>query len=443
VIVAAYAAVGATNRFPSRLIAARCNLSHCLDVPKAALDNGLMKSSNNLPSSGSPASDCEVGAISEAALESEPRLLVWLGRNWWRLAVVSVLLMVACAVSLQMLFPRLSVWEWFFVVAILGGALEMSFLVAYFASGRAARKQSPLQRGLWGAAGGIIGAVSVQIGAQIGSGQFTFDSIFTTFTRKEVWAVLIIAMVAAAIVTVFYVLIAKLQARQSDLELQKAYADADRERLAKRNTEAELKLMQAQVEPHFLYNTLANLRYLAESGSPRALEMVDHLIEYLRLSLPGFRNDSTTLRNELDLARAYLAIMQIRMGSKLKSRIDVDNHLLNVQLPPLMLLTLIENAVKHGVGCAPAGGEIVVSARAVADYIELKVADTGAGFAQAEMANNRRPSQHGLHVGIGLTNIRERLDAIYGGGIGGAQLTLVANEPAGVIAKIIIPRNVK
>jgi signal transduction histidine kinase len=360
---------------------------------------------------------------------TEPTLSEWLRREKWRFAIVSVLLMAVFAVSLQMLFPKPSPLSWFFVVFILGGALEASFLFAYFGAGRYAGTQTPLRRAQWGAAGALTGVISTLVGIQLGSGKPLTD----VFVRKEVWAVVIIAGLAMIVVSFVYVQVSRLRVRQHDLRLLKAQLEADRARLAKRNMEAELKLMQAQVEPHFLYNTLANLRYLTESQSPMALELIDQIIDYLRLSLPGFRADLAPLRDEAALARAYLAIMEIRMGGKLRSTIDIPDALLDLSLPPLLVLTLVENAVKHGVARAPDGGEIVVSARADRDHIELRVTDTGVGL--AEITN--RPSQQRSGAGVGLANVRDRLAAVYGNE---ATLTLTANVPRGAIARIHLPK---
>jgi signal transduction histidine kinase len=360
---------------------------------------------------------------------AEPTLGEWLRREKWRLVIASALLMVAFATSLQMLFPKPSPLSWFFVVVILGSALEMSFLFAYFGTGRHAGAQTPLRRALWGGAGAIVGVVSTLAGIQLGAGKPLAD----VFTRREMWAVVIIAISAMIVVSFVYIQITKLRARQHHLRLLKAQVDTAHERLAKRNMEAELKLMQAQVEPHFLYNTLANLRYLTESRSPMALEMIDHIIDYLRLSLPGFRAEVAPLRDETALARAYLAIMEIRMGGKLRATIEIPDELLDVPLPPLLVLTLVENAVKHGIARAPDGGEIVVSARANHDQIELCVADTGVGL--AGMGSTR--VEQANRTGVGLANVRDRLAATYGNE---AVLTLTANAPRGAIARILLPR---
>jgi LytS/YehU family sensor histidine kinase len=188
--------------------------------------------------------------------------------------------------------------------------------------------------------------------------------------------------------------------------------------------QAELKLLQAQVEPHFLFNTLANLRHLVQTGSPEALAMLDHLVHYLRTALPDIRTPGSTVGRETELARAYLEIMRIRMGGALEFTIDVAPEAAAEEWPPLMLMTLVENAVKHGV--APRGnGRIAVQAARDAKGIRVVVEDDGPGLT--------RP----LGRGVGLANVRERLRALYGGR---ARLDLEQREPAGMRAVIEIAR---
>jgi signal transduction histidine kinase len=361
----------------------------------------------------------------------DPLLSAYLTKGWWRIELVSVPLIAVFSAGLQILFPKPFALTWFFVVMILVVSLQVGFLFAYFRIGRAAPAQSPLQIGMWAGLAAIVFLASIQYGFVLGSER----TLQGAMTHKNLLAVMMIAFASATVAGLAYVVIGKLNAQQDALKLEKAHADADRERLAKRNTESELKLMQAQVEPHFLYNTLANLRYLTESGSPQALAMIDHLIDYLRLSLPNFRSAFTTLRDEIALANAYLAIMEIRMGGKLRSAVDIPNAILEMRLPPLILLTLIENAVKHGIGRAPQGGEIDISAIEQNEFIELRVTDNGAGLNQTakESALNRQQ-----HSGVGLANIRERLAMIYGTD---ATLSVTAREPKGVIASICIPRD--
>ena len=189
--------------------------------------------------------------------------------------------------------------------------------------------------------------------------------------------------------------------------------------------QARLNLLHAQVEPHFLYNTLASAQYLTRSEPAQADRMLGHLIQYLRHSLPSAEETLSTLGEELERARAYLEILKIRMGARLEMRIDVPDALRAVTLPPMMLQTLVENAIKHGLEPKPGGGTVWILARRDGDSVAITVADDGQGFGAA-----------GGGTGIGLKNVRERLQLVYGPR---ASLAVVANVPDGVAATLTVP----
>jgi signal transduction histidine kinase len=190
-------------------------------------------------------------------------------------------------------------------------------------------------------------------------------------------------------------------------------------------TVAKLSLLHAQVEPHFLYNTLASAQILTRSDPPRADEMLGNLITYLRHSLPRTEDALSTVGEELERARAYLDILKIRMGARLHLQIDVPEPLRAVLFPTMMLQTLVENAIKHGLEPQPGGGTVWILARSLDASIAVTVADDGRGF-----------SAEGGGTGIGLRNVRERLRLAYGAAAGFA---IVANFPAGVAATITVP----
>lgn len=172
---------------------------------------------------------------------------------------------------------------------------------------------------------------------------------------------------------------------------------------------AELKSLQAQVEPHFLYNTLANTRYLARHAPERAVEMLDHLIAYLRTALPDMRTPSSTLARECELAGHYLALMEIRFGTRLATRIACPEDLGSLPIPPMMLMSLVENAVQHGVEPKPGAVCVSVAAALRGDgRLGIVVRDDGAGVQSGQGATL-------LGSGVGLRNVRERLQALYGG----------------------------
>jgi signal transduction histidine kinase len=197
-----------------------------------------------------------------------------------------------------------------------------------------------------------------------------------------------------------------------------------REEAARRLAEAELKLLQAQIEPHFLFNTLSNVLQLVDADPPRAKKMLHNLTSYLRGSLGRTRAGATTLGEELDLVRAYLEIQAVRMGSRLTWRISCPDDVRHLTLPPLLLQPLVENALRHGLEPKPGGGEVSVSAARERDELVLEVRDDGLGL------DPRRPA------GVGLTNVRERVRALSGGR---GSLTLRPAEAGGLCARIALP----
>ncbi|HET6981626.1 MAG TPA: histidine kinase [Myxococcaceae bacterium] len=188
--------------------------------------------------------------------------------------------------------------------------------------------------------------------------------------------------------------------------------------------EARARLLEAQIEPHFLFNTLANVRQLQRTDPGTGLEMLDDLIEYLERSLPGLQRERTTLDEERALVAAYLRLHRPRFGSRLQYDIAFPEPLLGCELPSMMLLTLVENSLKHGLGQLPEGGAIRVSAETIGEALIVDVADNGAGMGA------------GTGGGTGLANLRSRLALRYGDA---ARLTLSLNEPRGVRASLRIP----
>jgi len=212
--------------------------------------------------------------------------------------------------------------------------------------------------------------------------------------------------------------------REAHARTQILRAEADRNLLSKQAAEAELKLMQAQVEPHFLFNTLASVQFLTETDPPMAGLMLGHLLSYLRAAVPQLRSGSTTLGQEAELARAYLSIMQMRMETRLSFSIDIPASLESHPFPPMLLMSVVENAIKHGIEPQAEGGEVRLEAKQIDGSLIVSVTDSGRGFAEH------------LGQGVGLTNLRERLKALYGQR---SQLRLDAILPHGAKATIEIP----
>jgi signal transduction histidine kinase len=195
--------------------------------------------------------------------------------------------------------------------------------------------------------------------------------------------------------------------------------------LAQAALASELKALQAQIEPHFLYNTLANTRYLVRHHPERAVETLDHLIAYLRSALPDLRAPMSTLGRECELAAHYLALMAIRYGERLSVELHCADDARGAALPPLMLMPLVENAVQHGV--EPHAGPVTVrvSARRERDQVHIDVRDNGAGVGATVLGS-----------GVGLRNVRQRLDALYGDA---AAVSLGVGDDGWTVAHIVMP----
>jgi len=189
---------------------------------------------------------------------------------------------------------------------------------------------------------------------------------------------------------------------------------ADREAAAqaaqRQAAESRLRLLEAQLEPHMFFNTLANLHVLIGIDPPRAQAMLDQLIAFLRATLNGSRALEHPLQAEFERTRDYLALMQVRMDDRLRIRFDLPETLAEVPVPPLLLQPLVENAIKHGLEPSVTGGRIEVKAAREGDTLTLAVRDTGVGLGQRD--SNGTSFRKG--TSFGLQHVRERLETLYG-----------------------------
>lgn len=192
--------------------------------------------------------------------------------------------------------------------------------------------------------------------------------------------------------------------------------------------DTRLRLLQAQVAPHFLFNTLANVRELVSTGSPRAAPVLESLIAYLRATVPRLNQPVSTLGQELELVRAYLEVMHMRMPDRLQFSVEADDDARALVCPPMTLLTLVENAMRHGIDPTEEGGRIDVRVSTKDGRGCAVVTDTGMGLA--------RGSDGLAGLGTGLANLRERLQLAFGGD---ANVRLSENQPHGVRAEIDFP----
>jgi sensor histidine kinase YesM len=222
--------------------------------------------------------------------------------------------------------------------------------------------------------------------------------------------------------------------QQAQKQAARATETAEAESLKRQVVEARMAAMQAQVEPHFLFNTLASIDHLIETDPARASQMQKNLIALLRASMPTMReaagggggNGVRELGREIAVIRPYLEILKVRMEERLTTEVAVPEGLLSAEFPPMMLQTLVENAIKHGLEPKAEGGHLRVAGEIVHGKLQMTVADTGLGFGKAATAG----------TGVGLANIRERLQLLYGSR---ATLTVAENQPSGTVVTITVP----
>ena len=201
--------------------------------------------------------------------------------------------------------------------------------------------------------------------------------------------------------------------------------ELERSELERHALDTRMRLLQVQVQPHFLFNTLANVRALVNAGSPRAPAVLDSLIDYLRAAVPRLNEPASTLAHEVQLVRAYLELMQMRLPDRLQFTLAIDPDALALRCPPMTLLTLVENAVRHGIDPAEDGGRIDVVVQRREGRLCVGVCDSGVGLRSA-----------GSNLGTGLTSLRERLQLIFGAA---ALVRITAVEPRGVRAEVEFP----
>jgi sensor histidine kinase YesM len=281
----------------------------------------------------------------------------------------------------------------------------------------------------------LIGApIGYYIGASLGllitEGKLnSFDLLVSKDNQTSV----LMSVFMSVLVSLFAVTFLWSKSKIAQVEAQREKEKARVAEIEKRALQAQLQLLQAQIEPHMLFNTLANLQGLMAIDVARAQHMLEQLIRYLRASLQLSRVQHTSLAHEFGLLEAYLALIAVRLGKRLRYTIDLPDDLAQQTIAPMLLQPLVENAIKHGLEPKVLGGEIHVLARREGELMHLIVRDTGLG-----LPPDYDPEQVSIdqQSGVGNANIRERLLALYGEQ---GKLILEKNVPEGVIAHLYIP----
>ncbi len=358
----------------------------------------------------------------------------WTKKNWLQLLLGLGALVGAITASISLMSPGRNLYELAVIVLILVIVVLFSLMSAWFGAAQRLEKRkftsgkSMLGLIILSVLGGLLGLFS---GLYLSGG---WDHALVKFQRLAgvaIGATLLFAMIEGGVI----LLILHIRRQQVERANKALQEQANAEKLARQLTESRLKLMQAQVEPHFLFNTLASVQELAENGAPAAAALIAQLITFLRGGLTGLRNESTTLEREFAMAQAYLNIMKVRMGDRLQFSLDLPPEMASLSVPPAMLISLVENAIKHGLEPAVNGGQITVTAFAQGEKIGLRVADNGMGLNTSKRASEGVNATEG---GVGLDNIRERLQAMYRDT---TMLTVAAAAgETGFVATLLLPK---
>jgi len=260
--------------------------------------------------------------------------------------------------------------------------------------------------------GSFIGVLLGTVVAGIGPSLF--------FQKYSLIQMIILGLLFGSIISYFFV-------SRETISATKALIQQERiKRLTseKKAVEGNLKLLQAQIEPHFLFNTLSNILSLLETDLDKGKHMLEDLTHYLRTSLSKTRGNITTIGQEMEMIRAYMNIFKVRMGDRLRYTITVPDNLKDLPFYPMLIQPLVENAIKHGLEPKIEGGEVSISGEKIGDTLRFEIADTGLGLYKDSA------------LGTGLSNIKARLQSLYGDT---ARLILEENHPCGLKAIIEVP----
>ncbi|MGV7207720.1 sensor histidine kinase [Oxalobacteraceae bacterium A2-2] len=288
------------------------------------------------------------------------------------------------------------------------------------------RQASGRQRRLYGA---VLVAVSVVLGIVLGTAILRGRSPLAILQNS---GALTVTLLFAVGIGLFMTLVHVASEHRIAREILEARGKEQAAVTAALLSEARLRALQAQIEPHFLYNTLANVLSLIGPQPERAQHMLERFIAYLRASLAASREERSTLGAEARLIAAYLDVLAVRMGDRLRYRIELPDELRQVPIAPMLLQPIVENAIAHGLEPKVEGGEVALTVGRQDSRLRIEVSDTGVGLDGAPV-KSAKPGG-----GVGLSNLRERLASLYGGA---AQVQLLENQPSGMIVRLLLPLN--
>jgi sensor histidine kinase YesM len=263
----------------------------------------------------------------------------------------------------------------------------------------------------------VIGVIAGMQGAD-----WMFHIGFGNWAVTPGWLMSIVAtstIISLVLSTIFY-----LRERDARAQAQLAHEREVSERMQRDAVAANLRALQAQIEPHFLFNTLANVASLIDRDASQAKRMLERFNSFLRASLAATRTERTTLAAERELISSYLDVLRVRMGPRLEYSVEIEPGLESFALPPMLLQPVVENAIRHGLEPQVAGGRVQFRARREGNDVVIDIRDTGVGFGATTTG------------GVGLTNLRDRLQGLYGGA---ARLTIGENAPSGAVVTLRLP----
>lgn len=304
--------------------------------------------------------------------------------------------------------------SWFLPVLafnLAGFGLLIGGVAVWFNSAEAFRHRRRFALGL------LFGALGACVGIAMGSSTPLAEQL-PRLARVLPAAALVGLLCAAPLL-----MLASYRRRLHTAQMAQLQRDAERERLARELSESKLRMLRAQIEPHFLFNTLGAVQQLAADGAPRAAALTADLIDFLRASFSDMRCEQVSLKTEFATVASYLRVMQARMGARLRFALALPPALERLEVPSMIVLTLVENAIKHGIEPSLHGGEIGVTAEAEGDSVCIRVRDSGVGMSVTPGA------------GAGLDNVRRRLELAYGERAG---LALRDADP-GLVAELRLP----
>ncbi|KFC74483.1 sensor histidine kinase [Massilia sp. LC238] len=337
--------------------------------------------------------------------------LTYRGRRFW-LAIAKFALAFTCIGLLMELALDKGSWIAPVVVAnLLGFGLLMGGVGVWFNATQSFRNTRRFVVGM------LLGVLGAFVGIALGDGRPLVEQM-PKLMRMIPFVALIGALAAVPLIV-----LALYRRRQNAALMEQLQRDAERERLARELSESQLRMLRAQIEPHFLFNTLGAVQQLAADGAPRAAALTADLIAFLRASFSDMRCEQVSLKCEFATIESYLRVMQARMGARLRFEISLPDALAASEVPSMIVLTLVENAIKHGIEPSLRGGEIHVGAAAQDAGIRIWVRDSGVGMSDT-------PGN-----GAGLDNVRRRLQLAYGDA---ARLVLREAEP-GLSAELHVP----